>query len=132
MLNHQPVYKKGAKIYSIYESPNFVKMKVLPFIKGSLKINGTLRTFNSNPLGILYERIKLGLILIAPISILASSTSYCILNRNNFKLIMPVIYNVFGGMLTCFVHISLCWKSDDILRLLNELDSLVNESEYKC
>lgn len=103
-------------------------MKVLEHMQLLMEIDGTLpATFDSN---LLAKTLKLILIFVGPVCTFLSIIGYCIVNADDFELLVVAMYNVIGVSLCTSLNIAFCCESKKMKNFLIKLDSLVNKS--KC
>lgn len=104
-------------------------MNILRFAQTLMKISGILPTFGRNLSGRCLDMIKLILILISPIYVVISTLAFSIAHYDDLRALTTSLYISVGTAMAISVHCSLCFQSDNLQILLDEMELLVNESE---
>lgn len=105
-------------------------MKVLAFMQILMRFGGILPMFEKTFLGKCMEALKLIAVVITSIYIIIATFAFGIVNSHDLRLLTRSLYVSVGTLVTVSLHLSLCFQSDKISSLLNEIEALVNESEY--
>lgn len=103
-------------------------MKVLEHMQLLMEIDGTLpASFVSN---FLIKKLQLILVFLGPVCTLLSIIAFCIVNADDFEVLVVTTYNIIGVSLCTSLNIAFCCQSKNMKNFITQLDSLVNES--KC
>lgn len=101
-------------------------MKVLKLTRMLMKLCGALPIFDSSFEGKCLESLKQAILLICQIFVTISTFLYFTLSPANFSLMTTAMYICIGYVLGILMHISLFFQTDRTIRLLQQLETLVN------
>lgn len=105
-------------------------MKVLQFTQNLMKISGILPQFGGSFIGKTMEILKLVLLSIAPTYAVVSTFALAIVSFDNMPLMTSSLYISIGCTISISLHFSHCLQSQNIQKLLKDMELIVNESRY--
>lgn len=103
-------------------------MKILNLTQLLMKLSGALPIFGTSLLGTCLELIKVLIILFFPVYVTCSTLIYVMIRSENFLLTTTAMYITGGYLIAISLQLTLFFQSGKMVRLLNELEALVNES----
>lgn len=102
-------------------------MKVLELLQLLMEIDGNLPSkFDSN---LLAKIFKLFLIFVGPICTLLSIIAFCIVNADDFAILVVTMYNIIGVSHCISLNISFCCQSNSMQKFITKLSSIIDTSK---
>lgn len=104
-------------------------MEILQFTQALMKLSAMQSLYNGRILGKFVELIKLIVLIVPQTYVAMASVAFIIANIDNLSRVASPVYVILGAAIAVSISILYYIQSKKVVRLLKEIEALVNESQ---